>query len=198
MVSGLIKFIREAKVCKDIDFLYYRIITKEEFYQQKKTLMSYIGEEFYLIASGATTMVLESKKEEKVICLCNDIFKVLYLKKAKVEDFKFLKIIKVLDNYLFLYEINKLTDIEDFDSEMSMSLDMNLDSSCDSYVDTLGVLEDFNIESSLNSCVLESLNDHIFNRYIGFDLDMHAFQFMVNSNNKIVCVDPIISSNIAL
>jgi len=198
MVSGLIKFIREAKVCKDIDFLYYRITTKEEFYQQKKTLMSYIGEEFYLIASGATTMVLESKKEEKVICLCNDIFKVLYLKKAKVEDFKFLKIIKVLDNYLFLYEINKLTDIEDFDSEMSMSLDMNLDSSCDSYVDTLGVLEDFNIESSLNSCVLESLNDHIFNRYIGFDLDMHAFQFMVNSNNKIVCVDPIISSNIAL
>jgi len=52
----------------------------------------YSGSEEH-IACGVSSFIFKHKENGKVFCISNDIFKIFYLKKAKIENFKLIKIL---------------------------------------------------------------------------------------------------------
>jgi len=152
------------------------------------------------IESGATTIVFKSKNPDQIIGLTNDIFKVLYLKKAEIEDFKLIKTLEIkIKNechLAFLYSMNKLTELHEFDYDYSEKLSDSLEYA-EGEIEIQNVLSEFDIKDSINEKTLDSLSEHRFSNSVSFSMDIHAGQFMVNKSGDFICVDPIISSNIS-
>jgi len=149
------------------------------------------------IASGVSTIIFSSKDKDKVIGMTNDIYKILYLKKSKTEDFKLIKTINIKiekeDHLVFIYEMNKLQDLGEWDFEYAQELGGAFDYA-EEYVED--VFEEFSLEDSFNRDVINKLSRHVFQKYLTFDQDFHVGQFMKNGLEETICIDPIISQNI--
>jgi len=92
--------------------------------------------------------------------------------------------------------MNELQSIDSWDWEYAAELGNAFDYAEEYYEE---VFNEFDLWKSIDMELIDNLYNHIFSKeseFLTFGMDLHVGQFMLNSNEEIVCIDPIISFNI--
>ena len=147
------------------------------------------------LKSGCSTLVFRKDKGGKIIAFSLDLPKVDYMLKAELPGFKILGIIEyVHDRFMICYEMDELFTVpdtnKDFYSFIGDLVDMTLEAGQrieDDWADKFNEIS--HIKAQVVNEVLDNYQDLAC-------LDIHTYQFMVDENEKIWLIDPIISSNI--
>lgn len=149
------------------------------------------------IGCGISTMIFDDG--EKVIGLCIDYNKLLYLKRSKTANFRFLKFISFEHNgethFLGMYEMDKLEKLKKPERTLlerlkelpnSDYVDRRIDDRVMDILKKSGAKIDFELIEKIDS------NPHTDSCVYDFN---HK-QFLRNKSGEIVCFDPISSTNI--
>lgn len=168
----------------DLNDVYNAISNKFDIFEEIKGLRSF--------KSGVSTIVY--KKENKVICLSIDYAKVLYLKKCNyTPGFKFLRFAPYQHNnktcFVMIYEMDLLSEVKDQDILYLLNSFQYYNE--EEYEDIL-----FDSDILINFDLIFNIGSK---KYIqDCKIDLHEEQFLIDSFNNVVCIDPILSKNIYL
>ena len=140
------------------------------------------------IASGVSTIVYNSDNTNKVICLSIDYAKVLYLKSiSELINFKFLRVAPYrFENklqFVLIYEMDLMEEISYEEGLIVESLDLE---DIEDILYDSGYYIDFDLINNISN------KKHL----PACQYDIHPGQFLKDNSNEIICIDPILSTNI--
>lgn len=147
--------------------------------------------------SGCSTAIFENDEGDKIIGFSLDLPKIDFMINAYLPGFKILGVVEyVPDRFMIVYEMDKLNFISKHNNEeLYYSCENIIDITRDpsQRLDDENVVEVFNDIAQVDA---DMVND-ILDKYKEFAmLDIHVGQFMIDSNNDVWLIDPVISSNI--
>jgi len=171
----------------DLSALFFAV-KQEDIFPELKGLSSF--------DSGSTSIIFE-KNPNTIIGVSLDYNKVLFLKKSRdIPNFKFLRFVQYEflgeSHIAMIYEMDmlkSLSDSEHYSSLLELDILENEESLSLEQEEILFVMKvslDTDLADSLIS--RKNLPDSSY--------DIHSGQFLLDNNNLLICIDPIISTNI--